>query len=85
MVGVLCGCRATDGGSNRPGGSGGEGTATVSMSRSNDGSESLVAALSMFVFVGVSNGILCIVVGGVFFWSRALFPSAPRHPQPCIN
>ena len=74
MVGVLCGCRATDGGSNWPGGSGGEDTATVSMSGSNDGSESLVVALSMFVFIGVSNGMSCMVVGDGFFWELSPFP-----------
>ncbi len=53
---------------------GGKDTATVSMSGSNDGSESLVVALSMFVFIGVSNGMSCMVVGDGFFWELSPFP-----------
>ncbi len=41
--------------------------------------------LLMVVFVGVSSGTLCMVMGGGFFGSRALFPLAPKLPHPCID
>ncbi len=53
VVGVLCGCRAVGVGLDRPQQSGGKGTATVLMSVGDSGSESLVAMLAMFVFIGV--------------------------------
>ena len=74
--GVLCGCRAVGVGLDRPQRSGGEGTATVSMSVGDSGSESLVVMLVMFVFFGVSSSASCMMVvvgGGGFFGETSPF------------
>ena len=75
VVGVLCGCWAAGVGLDRPQRSGGEGTATVSMSVGDSGSESLVVMLAMFVFVGVLSSASCmvVVVRDGFFWESSPF------------
>ena len=77
LVGFPCGCQTGGVDASRLERSGGGGTTIVLMSGSDCGSGSLVAVVWMLAFVGVWG------VG--FYGSRALFPSAPRRPHPCID
>ncbi len=74
LVEVPCGYQTVDVDSSRLERSGGEGTAIVSMSGSDDSGGSLVAVLLMFAFVGVLIGASCMVMGGGFFWESSPFP-----------
>ncbi len=62
LVEVPCGYQTVDVDSSRLERSGGEGTAIVLMSGSDDGGGSLVAVLLMFAFVGVLIGVLYLEI-----------------------
>ena len=74
VLGFPCGCQTGGADASMLERSGGEGTAIVSMSGSDDGSGSLVAMFWMLAFVGVWIGASYMVMGGGFFWESSPFP-----------
>ena len=75
VLGFPCGCQTGGADASRLERSGGEGTAIVSMSGSDDGSVSLVAMFWMLAFVGVWIGASCMAMGGGFLWESSPFPN----------